>query len=551
MERILLVEPNYNNKYPPIGLMKIAMYHKRRGDYVEFYKGTAPSQTISKMDRVYITSIFTFYFDITIETIHHYTKYMDRSKIFIGGIAVSLLHDVFRTQTGIENILIGQLLDSSVLGYDDNVNIDSLPLDYDILDDIEYEYCIEDNFFAYATRGCKRGCDFCAVTALEPCYYETGNIVEQVSFVRETYGDKRNLMLMDNNTLYTEKLENICADIKALGFEKDVINYIPENPAIIFYNKVDRRISQNKSTWIIVDRFVVFFKKFVNRIKKESLLEEITIIIKDLDNATTPLDVLVYHKETIVGVIEKYRTKKPLQRYVDFNQGIDVRLLTKEKMRILSQLPLRPLRLAYDNFEMTEPYIQAFRIAYNHGVRHFSNYMLYNYDDSPDDFWQRAYTNILLYNEFKDVSAFSFPMKFAPVDKTDRLYVGKHWNKKYLSAMNVILNVTNGVIAKEQDFFMRAYGSTPEEFHEILSMPNEFIKYRDVFEKNGFIELWRERYRKLSKDDKTVLLKVLSGEKIEYHYSEMLSFYRITKHQAETSKKSILDYHRLICTPAV
>jgi len=42
MERILLVEPDYKNKFPPIGLMKIASYHRRKKDYVEFYKGNAP-----------------------------------------------------------------------------------------------------------------------------------------------------------------------------------------------------------------------------------------------------------------------------------------------------------------------------------------------------------------------------------------------------------------------------------------------------------------------------------------------------------------------------
>ena len=37
--KVLLIEPNYSNKYPPIGLMKMATYFRNRGDEVVFYKG--------------------------------------------------------------------------------------------------------------------------------------------------------------------------------------------------------------------------------------------------------------------------------------------------------------------------------------------------------------------------------------------------------------------------------------------------------------------------------------------------------------------------------
>ena len=41
--RVLLVEPNYKNKYPPMGLMKISTYHKMQGDDVHFVKGINPN----------------------------------------------------------------------------------------------------------------------------------------------------------------------------------------------------------------------------------------------------------------------------------------------------------------------------------------------------------------------------------------------------------------------------------------------------------------------------------------------------------------------------
>ena len=43
-KNILLIEPGYPNKYPPLGLMKLAAYHgpERKGDNVTFIKENLP-----------------------------------------------------------------------------------------------------------------------------------------------------------------------------------------------------------------------------------------------------------------------------------------------------------------------------------------------------------------------------------------------------------------------------------------------------------------------------------------------------------------------------
>ena len=46
---ILLVEPNYKNKFPPVALMKFSTYHKRRGDNVVFFKGEIKSFILERI----------------------------------------------------------------------------------------------------------------------------------------------------------------------------------------------------------------------------------------------------------------------------------------------------------------------------------------------------------------------------------------------------------------------------------------------------------------------------------------------------------------------
>ena len=49
-KKVLLIEPNYSNKFPPIGLMKLATYHRNLGNWdVVFYKGDLVTFVIDRI----------------------------------------------------------------------------------------------------------------------------------------------------------------------------------------------------------------------------------------------------------------------------------------------------------------------------------------------------------------------------------------------------------------------------------------------------------------------------------------------------------------------
>ncbi len=124
------------------------------------------------------------------------------------------------------------------------------------------------------------------------------------------------------------------------------------------------------------------------------------------------------------------------------------------------------------------------------GLNDFSNYLLYNFEDKPDDLYERIKINVNLCEEL-NVSIYSFPMKYHPIkmDKDwqedfshNRNYIGKHWNRKYIRAIQAILNSTKGKIGRGQDFFRKALGKDLEEYKKILDMPETFIIYRFFFD---------------------------------------------------------------------
>ena len=423
MKNILLIEPDYKNKYPPLGLMKISTYHKKKGDNVFFYKGCSRELKEKNWDRIYISTLFTFYWNKTIKTIKYYSKSVNSlSDIFVGGVMATLMESEIKKEINV-NVVKGLLNVKGKLGNEDDDTIDYLRPDYSIIEPkvntiLNYIYPTNNSYIAYATRGCIRNCEFCAVPIIEPVFTNNLSIAKQVDSIRKKYGEKRHLLLLDNNVLASKKFPEIIEEIKNAGFGKGA--------------------------------------KYISN---------------------------------------KNGKKRKITRYVDFNQGIDVRLLTREKMKLLSEIAIKPIRIAFDDIKYKDTYIKKVRLAAEFGIKNLSNYLLFNFKDSPEDLYERMKINIELNEEFErnryQSKIWSFPMKYAPIKGEyckNRKYVGEKWNKKYLRGMQCILLATHGVIGPKRVFFEKAFGNDLYEFKKILSLPEPYIIYRNEHEKNGDVK---------------------------------------------------------------
>lgn len=454
-KNILLIEPGYKNKYPPLGLMKIAQYHGPHGkkDRVRFIKGQDSSVLSQAWDRIYVTTLFSFEWARTAAAIDFAIQAAGNQpeRVFVGGIAASLMHDRFlqeRRWQGVRFIkgllsappaVALQLDDFAEEFYADDTHgqpIEDLVPDYQLLDQVSYKYAVWDAYFAYTTRGCIRKCHFCGVPKLEGQQRDTPSLTSTVHAIDELYGPKRDLILMDNNVVASPRFKDIIAEIRDLGF-----------------------VSGAK--------------------------------------------------------LQRKGMRVPVQRRVDFNQGVDARILCKTPMylRTLAKTCLKPLRIAFDHLGLKKPYEQAVRYAKEYGLTELSNYMLYNFHDDPADLFERMRLNVKL-NEELGVRIWSFPMRYQPTDRPDRGHVGKKWSRYQLRSMQIILQATHGVVSGEPAFFKRAFGDTFEDFARILLLPHDFIFNRDWFERVDPEERFaahQAEFAKLDGYERAELIELLSS----------------------------------------
>ena len=403
-------------------------------------------------DRIYVTTLFSFEWNRTSRAINFAIQAArgQQERVFVGGIAASLMHEEFVREEQWQGVrFIKGLLDgppSTALqlsggegdfGADDTTDspIEERAPDYSILDQVDYRYPVNDAYFGYASRGCIRKCSFCGVPALEGPQREMPPLSGLVEGIRASHGEKKDLVLMDNNIAASARFKEVIAEIQDLGFEA---------------------------------------------------------------NATLTRE-----------------GKRPVRRRVDFNQGVDARILAKSPMylREMSKICISPLRIAFDHTGVRKPYEKPVRMAAENRMTSLSNYMLYNFMDTPEDLHQRMRLNIEL-NEEPGIRIWSFPMRYQPVKLKDRSHVGQHWDRYSLRSFQIMLQATRGVVSGNPAFFRRAYGADQEEFRHLLSLPHAFIFHRDHFEfgaGKGQREEYESLKRRMSESQAQELIHHLSG----------------------------------------
>lgn len=378
--KILLVEPAYNNPYPPLGLLKISTWHKRKGDTVQLIKDTLHNQSIEDFlykekcyknlknhyDIIYVTSLFTYQAHYVIESIRYFKNKFPNARVRAGGIMATLMPEYIKEKTGIRPH-IGLLRGA-----------ENCPPDYSLDPRLPYS-------LSFTTRGCPRNCFFCAVKKHEPKFIVKENWPQDIDVT------KTKVIFWDNNWLASP------------NFEKDV-----------------KRLMK--------------FRK--------------------------------------AGVTD-----------IDFNQGLDCRLLNEDKVKLLSQIKIKPLRVAFDNCS-EDGYIQeAIRLAQKHGFKDIRVYVLYNCqddNDTPEYFYYRI-------DEINKLGALSYPMRFRSLTSANGQQVSKNWDTRLLRGLKLSLMFyySKGMVRKNREALKKIYGRNGKEFKQKLYEIYEYDKVKKSHAKNG------------------------------------------------------------------
>lgn len=197
----------------------------------------------------------------------------------------------------------------------------------------------------------------------------------------------------------------------------------------------------------------------------------------------------------------------PRTRVIDFNQGLEATHINDDKITMIEQLHIKPMRIAFDRLSYRNLYVDAVNIAQRHGFKEFSNYMLYNEKDTPRDLYERLRINIEINQSWRHengrsaAAIYSYPMRFAPIKDNSPEHLNRsrdyvpprpnrnidylqdaRWTKRFTRNIEIIKGASHGALSPTPSLALRAIGETYEEFITNLYMPEELLRNRDKHE---------------------------------------------------------------------
>ncbi len=200
--KILLVEPDFpihpssknHRDFLPVGLLKLASYHRAKGDTIQLVRGTQQATDFIP-DEVKITSLFTYWSKYIWDSVKYYRETCPKAKIIVGGIYASLMPEHCK-ESGCDEVFVG--VDKNAENY--------LPA-YDLVN-VNYQ-------IIHASRGCNRKCKYCGTWKVEPQFSWKKSVLDEICSNR--------IIFYDNNLLANPCIENILEELSDAKHDGRVI----------------------------------------------------------------------------------------------------------------------------------------------------------------------------------------------------------------------------------------------------------------------------------------------------------------------------------------
>ena len=196
---------------------------------------------------------------------------------------------------------------------------------------------------------------------------------------------------------------------------------------------------------------------------------------------------------------------------VDFNQGLDARLITEEIAEELGRLRIRPIRMAYDIPSERKAVKRAIGALEAAGFkrRRMVVYTLYNFTDTPGEFLNRV-VDLLSWG------VVSYPMRYEPLNSlVKNRYVSPHWSTTQLEMVARARRVMGAGGAFPPYDALRDKLSQAQDFEEAFTMRDRGNERRypkgiagQVELPTGGISAERGSFRELLNDPATMLTNV-------------------------------------------